>query len=288
MSEHRRRARRSQLPNWENETNPSSAPAPERPASPAAKKDKAPDPNDYFDATPSYGDDDIDWGTDPAVKSPASAAPAPKKRISAENLFVTCVLIGSLLLAIAFCVLIYFTTQSAQQAENAEPTAVPYDITQPFLPSDITDEQMTRIEENGGSFALMDYETGPHGIKIGHSLDTLLSRFPLTYTQSASDDYAWDEDAQNMSGLTYNYLETDYQVIYAARVFYLRGEMIVLPPSATMTIHSDQILVTLTAPLTPYPEGTAENYLAYPHVYCRLTINPETSKITRIVLGKSE
>lgn len=285
MSQHRRRTRRTQQERWD-------APPLPREDAPTSDENVAASSGDYFDQPHVYGDDlpDMDWGQDPVNKADAPQVdmPPPRRRMSRENLILTVILLAALIIAIVFGTLIYLQSQSAQEEANAAPTAVPYDVTQPFLPSDITPEQMTRIEENGGSFALMDYETGPHGIKIGHSLDTLLSRFPLTYTQNMSDGYTWDETSQNMSALSYDYLETDYQVLYAARVFYLSGEMIVLPPSGTMQIGSDQIQIMLTAPLAPYPEGTAENYLAYPHVYCRLTVDPDTSKITRIVLGKNE
>ena len=289
MSEHRRRTRRMQSHTWDGESTPSAASEESKAAPEPAQNSFAPEPEEAY----AYED----WGEDPANKTDAPAAPEkaeetneepPRKDARRENLLLIIVLACALLAAVVFGVLIYLQNSSSDSGTGTAPTAVPYDVTQPFLPGDITDEQMQKIEENGGSFALMDFETGPHGLRIGDSLDTLLSRFPVTSVQSNEDDFVWDETGDNMSYLTYNFLETDYQVIYAERVFYQGGEMIVLPPSGTLSISSDTILVTLTAPLDPYPEGTAENYLAYPHVYCKLTLDPDTSKITRIVLGKSE
>lgn len=290
MSEHRRRARHMQSHTWDSENTPSAAPE-EHKASPEPAQDPfAPDLQEAY----AYED----WGEDPAQKTDTPATPeeseeasneeSPRKDARRENLILIIILVCALLAAVVFGVLIYLQSSNPDSGTGAAPTTIPYDVTQPFLPSDITDEQMQKIEENGGSFALMDFETGPHGLKIGDSLDTLLSRFPVTYAQNSESEFVWDETGENMSYLTYNFLETDYQVIYAERVFYQGGEMVVLPPSGTLSISSDTILVTLTAPLDPYPEGTAENYLAYPHVYCKLTIDPDTSKITRIVLGKSE
>lgn len=288
MSEHRRRTRRMQSHTLDGENMPSAAPEKSKAALEPAQEPFAPEPEEAY----AYED----WGEDPANKTDAPAAPkeaeeaeeTPRKDARRENLLLIIVLVCALLAAVIFGVLIYVQNSSSDSGASAAPTAVPYDVAQPFLPGDITDEQMQKIEENGGSFALMDFETGPHGLRIGDSLDTLLSRFPVTSVQSNEDDFAWDETGDSMSYLTYNFLETDYQVIYAERVFYQGGEMVVLPPSGTLSISSDTILVTLTAPLDPYPEGTAENYLAYPHVYCKLTLDPDTSKITRIVLGKSE
>lgn len=248
---------------------------------------------DPFDAPMQTDKDTQSYAPSPNPMPPSDepeqdAPPEQKTLFTRENITLMCILAAAFAIAAIFGVLLF--TQSAQEQSGAGVTAtqIPYDVTQPFMPSDITQEQMALIEQNAGSVALLDYQTGPHGIKLGDTLDTLLQRFPVTYTQTVEDDYAWDDVSQDMSYLAYDLLENDYQVIYAERVFYQEGEMVVLPPSGTLSISSDMIVVTLTAPLTPYPEGTAEDYLSYPHVYCKLTVDPDLGTITRIVLGKTE
>lgn len=280
MSEHRRRTRRMQAHTWDGEGAPSAPTDPPQEDSAQDTVDWGEDPVNRGGATPEASEP-----SESLEDSQPPEEPQPDRR---ERLIIGMVVALALIAAVILGVMIYRQNVRRDDGAGAAPTAIPYDATQPFLPADITAEQMEKIEAGGGSFALMDYETGPHGIQIGDTLDTLLSRFPVTSTQSAQDDYAWDEEGDNMTYLTYDYLETDYQVIYAERVFYREGEMIVLPPSGTLSVSSDMIIVTLTAPVTPYPEGTAENYMAYPHVYCKLTIDPDTSRITRIVLGRSE
>lgn len=287
MSEHKSRRQRTRAPQ-EN--------SPDREAQTSSGTNDIVNPFDYennpWDVPAFYEEE---YG-----KSAPSAPPAPKppkakkkpkedkKRIALtrENIMLLSLLGFALLVAIVFTTLFVLDGQNKQTTTNTQNTTVPYDITQPFGTADITAAQMEQIDKYG-SYAFLDHETGPHGLKIGDSLDTLLQRFPVSYTQTSANDYAWDETGDNMTELVYEYLETDSQVIYAARVFYKNGEMIVIPPSAVLSVSSDMIIITLTAPLQPYPVGMEENFPAYAHVYCKFTIDPDTNKITKIVLSKA-
>ena len=71
-----------------------------------------------------------------------------------------------------------------RQPSESEPvsasvsTLIPYDVTQPFSTSDLTSAQMNQLRASGR----ISVSDGPRGISVGDSLDTLLSRYPVSYT----------------------------------------------------------------------------------------------------------
>lgn len=204
--------------------------------------------------------------------------------LSKENLILACIGFAALAIAIVFGVLLATQSNANDQTTTATETSVPYDIYQPFSASDLTQTQLDTLK-SGESIILSENQVGPHGIKLGDTIDTLLQCFPVSFTQ-VSDTFEWDSEADDMTG-TSDMLENDYQIIYAKSVLYQDGQAIILPPSGTLTVLSDMIVMTLIAPLTEYPDSIGADYVHYPHIYCKITIDPETSKAKRIELVQS-
>lgn len=132
----------------------------------------------------------------------------------------------------------------------------------PFGISDLTADQLTTLRRDG----TLRVSDGPRGISIGDSLDKILMSYPTDYS---------GEQPQ------------DGQILYCASYFSnSNGIMTALPPRGLLTEDDGRsIVITLLAPTMPYPEGTADNYLQYEHVFCRYTVDPETMTVSSIVLG---
>ena len=106
--------------------------------------------------------------------------------------------------------------------------------------------------------------------------DTLLSRYPSTYTNS--------ETTGDLTGEQSN----EEMILYCAQYFENQnGVMTALPPRGLLTVDSGSIIVTLMAPTSAYPAGTLEQYSRYEHVYCIYTVSPDTMTVQSIVLGLS-
>ena len=123
---------------------------------------------------------------------------------------------------------------------------------------------------------MMIFDIGPRGVSIGDSLDTLLSRYPSTYTNSkTTGDLTGEQSNEEM-------------ILYCAQYFENQnGVMTALPPRGLLTVDSGSIIVTLMAPTSAYPAGTLEQYSRYEHVYCIYTVSPDTMTVQSIVLGLS-
>ncbi|MCI6373739.1 MAG: hypothetical protein MR821_00380 [Clostridiales bacterium] len=178
--------------------------------------------------------------------------------------------IGAMLLSLVICLLIFNIRLPGEQEAQPQATALPYDAAQPFTVSDLAQAQMTRLRESG----TLRVSDGPRGVSVGDSLDTLLSRFPSTFTEKQVDT---DQTGE----------QSDEEIIlYCASYFENQnGVMTALPPRGLLTVDSGSIIVTLLAPTSSYPAGTKDDYGRYEHVYCRYTIEPDTMTIQSIVLG---
>lgn len=191
----------------------------------------------------------------------AQNAAQRKMRLLIIGLFV-CIVI----LTIVLCALLLARRGNPQTVQPpAESTQAPlaYDVTAPFGPSDLTQEQMQRAVQEG-SYKLAAGEAGPRGISIGDSLDTLLARLPIHYSEDMNDDMA---------------------VLYSAGSGTEGDSDVILPPYGMLTVASDMIEITLVAPLTTYPDNVGACYVKYPNVWCRYTVNPEDNAISQIALG---
>ena len=178
--------------------------------------------------------------------------------------------IGAMLLSLVICLLIFNIRLPGEQEAQPQATALPYDAAQPFTVSDLAQAQMTRLRESG----TLRVSDGPRGVSVGDSLDTLLSRFPSTFTEKQADT---DQTGE----------QSDEEIIlYCASYFENQnGVMTALPPRGLLTVDSGSIIVTLLAPTSSYPAGTKDDYGRNEHVYCRYTIEPDTMTIQSIVLG---
>lgn len=178
--------------------------------------------------------------------------------------------IVAMLLSLVICLLVFDIRLPGEQQAQPEATALPYDAGQPFTVSDLSQAQMTRLRE-AGTLRVSD---GPRGVSVGDSLDTLLSRFPSTFTEKQADT---DQTGE----------QSDEEIIlYCASYFENQnGVMTALPPRGLLTVDSGSIIVTLLAPISSYPAGTKDDYGRYEHIYCRYTIEPDTMTIRSIVLG---
>ena len=170
-----------------------------------------------------------------------------------------------LLSAAAFFLVRAFSPGQPADASGGAPSAggVPgFSADNPFSPADLTAEQLTALRRDGA----LRVSDGPRGISVGDSLDKILMSYPT--------DYAGEQPA-------------DGQILYCAAFFRNQnGIMTALPPRGLLTDDGGRFLVvTLLAPIRPYPEGTADNYLQYEHVFCRYTVDPETMTVSSIVLG---
>ena len=178
--------------------------------------------------------------------------------------------IGAMLLSLLICLLVFDIRFGAEEAPAPQATSLPYDASAPFTVSDLSAAQMTKLRE-AGTLRVSD---GPRGVSVGDSLDTLLSRFPTTFTEKQADS---DQTGE----------QSDEEIIlYCASYFENQnGVMTALPPRGLINVDNGQIVVTLLAPTSAYPAGTRDSYGAYEHVYCVYTIEPETMTISSIVLG---
>ena len=181
--------------------------------------------------------------------------------------------IGAMLASLFICILIFGIPSESQPVSVPVATLIPYDATQPFTSSDLTGAQMNQLRTNGR----ISVSDGPRGISIGDSLDTLLSRYPSTYT-----------DIQTTSELT-GEQSNEEMILYCAQYFENQnGIMTALPPRGLISVDSGEIIVTLMAPTSAYPAGTLTNYSQYEHIYCIYTVSPDTMTIQSIVLGLSQ
>ena len=181
--------------------------------------------------------------------------------------------IGAMLASLFICILIFGIPSESEPVSAPVATLIPYDATQPFTAGDLTSTQMNQLRTSGR----ISVSDGPRGISIGDSLDTLLSRYPSTYT-----------DMQTTGELT-GEQSNEEMILYCADYFENQnGSMTALPPRGLITVDSGEIIVTLMAPTSAYPAGTLDNYSKYEHVYCIYTVSPDTMTIQSIVLGLSQ
>ena len=181
--------------------------------------------------------------------------------------------ISAMLLSLFVCILIFGIPSDCEPVSAPVATLLPYDATQPFTASDLTTAQMNQLRTSGR----ISISDGPRGISVGDSLDTLLSRYPSTYT-----------DVQTTGDLT-GEQSNEEMILYCAQYFENQnGMMTALPPRGLISVDSGEIIVTLMAPTSAYPAGTLANYSQYEHVYCIYTVSPDTMTIQSIVLGLSQ
>ena len=181
--------------------------------------------------------------------------------------------ISAMLLSLFVCILIFGIPSDSEPVYAPVATLLPYDATQPFTASDLTTAQMNQLRTSGR----ISISDGPRGISVGDSLDTLLSRYPSTYT-----------DVQTTGDLT-GEQSNEEMILYCAQYFENQnGMMTALPPRGLISVDSGEIIVTLMAPTSAYPAGTLANYSQYEHVYCIYTVSPDTMTIQSIVLGLSQ
>lgn len=178
--------------------------------------------------------------------------------------------IGAMLLSLLICLLVFDIRFGAEEAPAPQATSLPYDASAPFTVSDLSAAQMTKLRE-AGTLRVSD---GPRGVSVGDSLDTLLSRFPTTFTEKQADS---DQTGE----------QSDEEIIlYCASYFENQnGVMTALPPRGLLTVDTGSIIVTLLTPTSAYPAGTKDDYGRYEHIYCRYTIEPDSMTIKSIVLG---
>ncbi len=181
--------------------------------------------------------------------------------------------ISAMLFSLFVCILIFGIPSDSEPVSAPVATLLPYDATQPFTASDLTTAQMNQLRTSGR----ISISDGPRGISVGDSLDTLLSRYPSTYT-----------DVQTTGDLT-GEQSNEEMILYCAQYFENQnGMMTALPPRGLISVDSGEIIVTLMAPTSAYPAGTLANYSQYEHVYCIYTVSPDTMTIQSIVLGLSQ
>ena len=178
--------------------------------------------------------------------------------------------IGAMLLSLIICLLVFDIRFGAEEAPAPQATSLPYDASAPITVSDLSAAQMTKLRE-AGTLRVSD---GPRGVSVGDSLDTLLSRFPTTFTEKQADS---DQTGE----------QSDEEIIlYCASYFENQnGVMTALPPRGLLTVDTGSIIVTLLTPTSAYPAGTKDDYGRYEHIYCRYTIEPDSMTIKSIVLG---
>ena len=180
--------------------------------------------------------------------------------------------ISAMLLSLVICIMVFGIQSDSEPVSAPVATLLPYDATQPFTASDITAAQMNQLRTS----ERISVSDGPRGVSVGDSLDTLLSRYPSTYT-----------DMQTTGELT-GEQSNEEMILYCADYFENQnGSMTALPPRGLITVDSGEIIVTLMAPTSAYPAGTLDNYSKYEHVYCIYTVSPDTMTIKSIVLGLS-
>ena len=192
-----------------------------------------------------------------------------------RQLTIFCIVggISAMLLSFIICLIVFDIHPESGKETAPAATSLPYDSTKPFTISDLTSSQLNTLRTQGR----LSVSDGPRGISIGESLDTLLSRYPSTYT-----------NVQTSSELT-GEQSNEEMILYCADYFENQnGIMTALPPRGLITVDSGEITVTLMAPISAYPAGTLTNYSQYEHVYCIYTISPDTMTIQSIILGLSQ
>ena len=170
--------------------------------------------------------------------------------------------IGAVAISVFVC-LIGFGAGMPGSAPVSAPvaTSLPYEASEPFSIADFTSDQLAQIRAQGR----ISVSDGPRGVSVGDTLDSLLERFPASYTGEQPDEE---------------------QILYCADYFEnIYGVMTVLPPRALLSADSSFIYVTMLAPTSAYPSGTRENYGDFEHVYCQFTIEPDEMTVRSIVLG---
>lgn len=177
---------------------------------------------------------------------------------------------GAMLLSLALCLIIFDIRPQGETPAVPASTALPYDASAPFTVSDLTSAQLSQLRAQGR----MSVSDGPRGVSTGDSLETLLSRFPSTFTELQPETELTGE--QSLEEI----------ILYCASYFKNQnGVMTALPPRGLLTVDGGTIAVTLLAPTTAYPAGTQDNYGSYEHVYCIYTVEPENMTVSSIVLG---
>lgn len=192
-----------------------------------------------------------------------------------RQLTIFCIVggISAMLLSFIICLIVFDIHPESGKETAPAATSLPYDSTKPFTISDLTSSQLNTLRAQGR----LSVSDGPRGISIGESLDTLLSRYPSTYT-----------NVQTSSELT-GEQSNEEMILYCSQYFEnANGIMTALPPRGLITVDSGEIIVTLMAPTSAYPAGTLDNYRNYEHVYCIYTIAPDTMTVKSIVLGISK
>ena len=192
-----------------------------------------------------------------------------------QQITILCIVggISAMLLSFIICLIVFDIHPETNTESAPTATALPYDSTQPFTISDLTSSQLNTLRTQGR----MSVSDGPRGISVGDSLDTLLSRYPSSYTSvQSSGDLTGEQSNEEM-------------ILYCAQYFEnANGIMTALPPRGLITVDSGEIIVTLMAPTSAYPAGTLDNYRNYEHVYCIYTVSPDTMTVKSIVLGISQ
>lgn len=192
-----------------------------------------------------------------------------------RQITVLCIVggISAMLLSFIICLIVFDIHPQGHTEAAPTATALPYDAAQPFTINDLTSSQLSTLRAQGR----LSVSDGPRNISIGDSLDTLLSRYPSTYTDiQASNDLTGEQSNEEM-------------ILYCSQYFEnANGIMTALPPRGLITVDSGEIIITLMAPTSTYPAGTLDNYRNYEHVYCIYTVSPDTMTVKSIVLGISQ
>ena len=97
-----------------------------------------------------------------------------------RQLTIFCIVggISAMLLSFIICLIVFDIHPESGKETAPAATSLPYDSTKPFTISDLTSSQLNTLRTQGR----LSVSDGPRGISIGESLDTLLSRYPSTYT----------------------------------------------------------------------------------------------------------
>ena len=192
-----------------------------------------------------------------------------RKRLNNLLFFLVCIALVCLSAVLSF-LFIYKPVEEEPEIVR-EIQSLPYDKTQPFSISDLTQEQITEIRHQGGRLHVSD---GPREISIGDNLEKILDHYPSSFTEKKLLDEQTGEQSDEM------------QILYCSAYYRNNsGKMTALPPRGLLNVDSGSITITLLAPISPYPAGTKDDYGKYDHVYCIYTINPETMTVSSIVLG---
>ncbi|MBR5289244.1 MAG: hypothetical protein IKU34_11755 [Clostridia bacterium] len=178
-----------------------------------------------------------------------------------QRIFIIALSAAALLISLVVSLIIAGPLGRQPEVQSAQSAMLPYDADMPFSAADLTSAQLEQIRRDGR----MHVSDGPRSISIGDSLDKIIELFPTNYTGEQPEDE---------------------QILYCAEVFVNQnGVSTILPPRGLLTTDNSSIIVTLLAPLTPYPAGTKDNYRSYEHVYCLFTVEPDSMTVSEITLG---